>query len=223
MIYCMARKRMTGEQRREQLLRIGLSLFSERGLDGTSMEEISSRAGVSKPVVYEHFGSKEKLYAEVVKREVTHLKELTEEAMVEGSSRYRIEKVTLTLLTYVEEHPDGFRILVRDVPLEEEKSFSTLLGEVTNRASAYLAESFKRTNLDPSFAALYAQALVGMISGTAQWWLDVREPAKEVVAAHIVNLCWNGLKDMEAAPSLKLLASDTKSGEGHISAPDAAV
>lgn len=214
---------MTGEQRREQLLGIGLSLFSEKGLDGTSMEEISARAKVSKPVVYEHFGSKEKLYAEVVKREVGRLRELTEAAMVEGSSRYRIEKVTLTLLAYVEEHPDGFRILVRDVPLEEQRSFSTLLGEITTRASDYLAESFRRTNLDPSFATLYAQALVGMISGTAQWWLDVRTPDKEVVAAHIVNLCWNGLKDMETNPSLKLLKSDAVTGEGHISGPDAAV
>ena len=215
----MVKKRMTGEQRREQLMEIGLSLFSEKGLDGTSMEEIAARAGVTKPVVYEHSGSKERLYAEVVKREVTILQKQTDAAMVEGSSRYRLEKVTLTLLTFVEEHSEGFRILVRDLPPEGEKSFSTFLGETVNRASAYLAESFRRTDLDPDFAALYAQGLVGMISGTAQWWLDARCPAKEVVAAHIVNLCWNGLKDMERHPSLKLLQSGTKSGEGHISKP----
>ena len=61
---------MTGQERRQQLLDIGRRLFAERGLDGTSIEEIAAQAGVSKPVVYEHFGGKEGLYAVVVDREV---------------------------------------------------------------------------------------------------------------------------------------------------------
>ena len=61
---------MTGKERREQLLVIGRHLFAERGLEGTSIEEIAAQADVSKPVVYEHFGGKEGLYAVVVDREV---------------------------------------------------------------------------------------------------------------------------------------------------------
>ena len=64
---------MTGKERREQLLDIGRRLFAERGLEGTSIEEIAAQAGVSKPVVYEHFGGKEGLYAVVVDREVERL------------------------------------------------------------------------------------------------------------------------------------------------------
>ena len=60
---------MTGKERREQLLNIGRRLFAERGFEGTSIEEIAAQAGVSKPVVYEHFGGKEGLYAVVVDRE----------------------------------------------------------------------------------------------------------------------------------------------------------
>ena len=51
-------------------------------------------------------------------------------------------------------------------------------------------------------ADIYGQALVGMVSTTAQWWLDERNPGKEVVATHIVNLCWNGLSGMELKPKL---------------------
>ena len=68
-----SRKRMTGKERREQLLDIGRRLFAERGFEGTSIEEIAAQAGVSKPVVYEHFGGKEGLYAVVVDREVERL------------------------------------------------------------------------------------------------------------------------------------------------------
>ena len=60
------RARMTGTERRHQLIDIGRSLFAERGYDATSIEEIAQRANVSKPVVYEHFGGKEGLYAVVV-------------------------------------------------------------------------------------------------------------------------------------------------------------
>ncbi|HYU03052.1 MAG TPA: helix-turn-helix domain-containing protein, partial [Jatrophihabitantaceae bacterium] len=60
------RVRMTGKERREQLLDVGRSLFAEKGYGATSIEEIAARANVSKPVVYEHFGGKEGLYAVVV-------------------------------------------------------------------------------------------------------------------------------------------------------------
>ena len=81
-------------------------------------------------------------------------------------------------------------------------SYSSLLNDAVVQVGHILAGDFERRNFDPSHAPLYAQALVGMVSMTAQWWLDVREPAKEVVCAHIVNLCWNGLTNLEADPQL---------------------
>src|SRR5947209_3887524 len=65
------RTRRTGTERRHQLIDIARSLFAERGYEGTSIEEIALRANVSKPVVYEHFGGKEGLYAVVVDRELS--------------------------------------------------------------------------------------------------------------------------------------------------------
>ena len=67
------RARMTGTERRQQLIGIARSLFAERGYEGTAIEEIALRANVSKPVVYEHFGGKEGLYAVVVDREMSAL------------------------------------------------------------------------------------------------------------------------------------------------------
>src|SRR5665647_2350252 len=68
-----ARSRMTGKQRREQLLEVGRKLFADKGFEATTVEEIAAKAGVSKPVVYEHFGGKEGLYAVVVDREIRSL------------------------------------------------------------------------------------------------------------------------------------------------------
>ena len=200
------RARMTGAERRHQLIDIARSLFAERGYEGTSIEEIAQRANVSKPVVYEHFGGKEGLYAVVVDREMSALLDGITSSLTRTTnnrSRLRIERVALALLTYVDERTDGFRILIRDSPAAiTSGTYSTLLNEAVNQVSSILAGDFARRGLDPDMAPLYAQALVGSVSMTAQWWLDVREPKKEVVAAHLVNLCWNGLMHLEDDPLL---------------------
>ena len=198
----MVRQRMSGSQRREQLISVGRSVFAARGYDAASVEEIAARAGVSKPVVYDHFGGKEGLYAVVVDREMVRLQEVITQALAKGRSRTRIEQAVLALLTYVEEHTDGFQILVRDVPQGGDRGYATLLNDAVGQVSHILGEAVMRLGLDPDTAVLYGQALVGMVSMTAQWWLDVRTPDKEAVAAHIVNLCWNGLARMESHPVL---------------------
>jgi AcrR family transcriptional regulator len=197
---------MTGSERRHQLIDVARSLFAERGYEGTSIEEIALRANVSKPVVYEHFGGKEGLYAVVVDREMSALLDGITTSLTKATdnqSRLRVERVALALLTYVDEHTDGFRILIRDSPASiSAGTYSTLLNDAVGQVSSILAGDFSRRGLDPETAPLYAQALVGSVSMTAQWWLDVREPKKEVVAAHLVNLCWNGLTHLEADPTL---------------------
>ncbi len=197
------RPRMTGTQRRQQLIEIGRALFAERGYDATSIEEIAQRAQVSKPVVYEHFGGKEGLYAVVVDREMSTLLEMIIASLTQNRSRVRLEQVALALLTYIEERTDGFRILMRDQPPSAaEGTYQSLLHEVVNQVAYILAGDFGRRNFDTSLAPMYAQALVGMVAMAATWWLDERQPSKEVVAAHLVNLCWNGLTHLEADPQL---------------------
>lgn len=197
------RTRMTGTQRRGQLVDVARSLFAERGFDATSIEEIAQRASVSKPVVYEHFGGKEGIYAVVVDREISILLDMITNALEQNRSRVRVERVTLALLTYIEERTDGFRILVRDQRLAaEDGTYSSLLNDAIGQVGHILAGDFSRRGLDPALAPLYAQALVGMVSSTATWWLDERMPPKEDVAAHLVNLCWNGLTSLESDPRL---------------------
>ncbi|MFT4086457.1 MAG: TetR/AcrR family transcriptional regulator [Gordonia sp. (in: high G+C Gram-positive bacteria)] len=201
------RARMTGAQRRLQLIEVARGLFAERGFEGTSVEEIAQRAGVSKPIVYEHFGGKEGLYAVVVDREMATLLEMITASLSNNRSLYRVQQVALALLTYMEERPDGFQILVRGESTSGEDGneatrYGSLLNDAISQVEHILAGDFEHRGFDPTLAPLYAQALVGMVSVTAQWWLDVREPPKEIVAAHLVNLCWNGLTHLDPSPEL---------------------
>ena len=89
------------------------TLFADRGFEGTSVEEIAAHAQVSKPVVYEHFGGKEGLYAVVVD-EVRALLDGIRGSPTSGRKRELVEQATLAFLDYIETHTEGFRILARD-------------------------------------------------------------------------------------------------------------
>jgi AcrR family transcriptional regulator len=203
---------MTGKERREQLLDIGRTLFAERGFEGTSVEEIASKAGVSKPVVYEHFGGKEGLYAVVVDRETRRLLEIfTSELDIDSGDHPRelLERAALALLDYIEQSTDGFRILVRDSPVAQSTgTFASLLNDIATQVEYLLRQQFKQRGFDTKNASMYSQMLVGMVALTGQWWLDVRKPRKSEVAAHLVNLAWNGLSGLEQKPQLRIRAKD---------------
>jgi AcrR family transcriptional regulator len=195
--------RMSSAQRREQLIAVGRHIFADKGLDATSVEEIAARAKVSKPVVYEHFGGKEGLYAVVVDREVRSLLDRITTALTGGHPRELLEQAALALLDYIEEETDGFRILVRESPVGSATgNFSSVLNDVAHQVEYILAREFKTRNYDGKLAELYSQALVGMVALTGRWWLEVRKPRRETVAAHLVNIAWNGLSHLETKPGL---------------------
>ncbi len=201
---------MPRAERREQLIEVARGLFADKGLEGTSVEEIATHAEVSKPVVYEHFGGKEGLYAVVVDREVRRLHDSIYAAISRPHTdpRSLIELGTLALLDYIEEEPDGFRIISRDSsPYSRGGTFQTILSSIASRVEGLLAAQFERRGFDPGTAPLYSQMLVGLVALAGQWWVESHETStltKPQVAAHLVNLTWNGMRRLHPQPHLRL-------------------
>jgi AcrR family transcriptional regulator len=166
------------------LLGIGRRLFAERGFEGTSIEEIAAQAGVSKPVVYEHFGTATRILGGAHTRE-------------------KFEAAAIALLKYIEDDSDGFRILVRDShPASGSGTFGSLISNIASQVEYILGDFFRTRGYDPKLAPMYAQMFVGMVAMTGQWWLDARKPKLEEVAAHLINLAWNGLSQLEVKPRI---------------------
>jgi AcrR family transcriptional regulator len=194
---------MTGKERREQLLDVGRRLFAERGLEGTSIEEIAARADVSKPVVYEHFGGKEGLYAVVVDREVERFIAMATRLLAGPDTMGKFEVAAVELLRYIQDNADGFRILVRDSnPASGSGTFASLLSDIASQVEYILGDVLAERGYDAKLAPMYAQMLVGMVASTGQWWLDARKPKLEEVAAHLMNLAWNGLSKLDPNPQI---------------------
>lgn len=194
------RVRMTAQQRREQLVGVARALFAQKGYAAASIEEIAERADVSKPVVYQHFGGKEGLYAVVVDREVRHLTASIRSAFDAGHPRLIAERAADAFLTYIEDHEDGFRVLVRDAPIGVTGgSFGSVIADVATRAEELLVEEFSDRGFDEENAPMYALMLVGAVAMIGEWWLEHRAMPRDAVAAHVVNLLWNGLRALEPA------------------------
>lgn len=191
---------MTGTERREQLIEVARAVFAEKGYAAASVAEVAHRGQVSKPIVYEHFGGKDGLYAAVVGREMDELLRRITAALTgipAAHPRDLLTRAAAAFLGYIEDNAGGFRVLVRDSPVAGTGTFSSLLGDIAVQVEQVLGREFARLGVDDTPAALYSQALVGMVALTGQWWLDVRSPDRDEVAAHLVNLAWHGLSGID--------------------------
>ena len=164
-------RRLPASERRAQLIEVGRSVFAKHGYEGTSVEEIAKRAKVSKPIIYEHFGGKEGLYAVIVDREMDYVERRISEAISSGSPRERVERASLAFLSYVRDHPDGFGVLAQDSPLSSSRgTISSLLNHLAERVGGVFVSALKEAGYDTKAAPIYANALIGMVTlGIASW------------------------------------------------------
>ena len=198
-------KRLPALERRAQLIEVGRAAFAKHGYEATSVEEIAKRAKVSKPIIYEHFGGKEGLYAVVVDREMDYVVRRIAEAIGEGAPRERIDRAAIAFLSYVKDHPDGFAVISQDSPMTTSRGrLSSLLNDLAERIGDLFAENFKDAGYDTKSAPIYAHALVGMVTFVGKWWMDNRKSSVEDVASHVGALAWMGLRHLPKRPKLKI-------------------
>lgn len=196
------KRRLSGAERRVQLMRVGRELFASRGYEATSIEEVANRAGVSKPIVYEHFGAKEGLYAAIVDQEMETLVRRVSDSISEGAPRQRFDAAVVAFLTYAREQPAGFAVLTRDSPTAAaRRGLTRVIDDLADRVGDIVAAEFARAGFDRKVAPVYANALVGMVTQVGQWWAsEGRSFSIEHVARHLAALGWMGLRHLPRSP-----------------------
>ncbi len=198
--------RMSGHDRREQLIAIARHLFAEKGYEAVTIEEIAQLASVSKPIIYEHFASKEGLYAVVLDRETRALLDTVSSGLTSGRPRHMLEQAVMAFFNYIEDHPDGYRVLLRDAPaFQGPSAYSGLVNDIVVRCEEVLNQAFGRFGLPKKSAAVYAHMLVGSVALVGQWWEEERPMDKEEIVAFAVNKVWYGLSGLRKNPTLQYL------------------
>ncbi len=209
------KQRLSGPERRAQLMEVGRSVFASHGYEAASIDQIAHQAGVSKPIVYEHFGAKEGLYAAIVDREMDNLVERISLAISQGSSRQRFEGAVLAFLTYTKEQPAGFAVLTRDSPSTlARRGLTRVIDDAAERVGEVFHIAFERAGYDRKFAPIYANALVGMVTQVGIWWAAEGKPfTAEKVAKHVAALGWMGLRHLPKDPTLPRATREPKKKE----------
>lgn len=197
------KKRLTGAERRAQLMEVGRDVFAESGFETAALEVIAFRAGVTKPVIYEHFGSKEGLHAAIVEREMDELVTLVSEAMSRGTPRERFEAAVVAFMTYAEEEPAGFAVLTRETPSAPTRpGLIRVIDQLTGRVGAIFSRELARAGYDRKVAPLYATALLGMVTQVGRWWAtEGRALSRDEVVRHVAALGWMGLRHLPKRPA----------------------
>jgi AcrR family transcriptional regulator len=198
-------RRLTADARRRQLFEVALALFAEHGYAATTMDDIAESAGVTKPLVYQHFESKRALYLELMDVFSTELvaRIVKATANAEGP-RQQVELGFAAYFELMVANDQAFRLLYgRDAPDDPE------LGAALRRVEDTIAQAIDPlidAGLEPEHRMLLAHAVVGMAEGASRYWLDAQrqqplstEAADEEVARlaqRLADFAWAGLRQV---------------------------
>jgi AcrR family transcriptional regulator len=177
---------MPRERREQQILEVAGAVFAGAGYHSASMDEIAERAGVSKPMLYAYFGSKEGLYLAYIRRAGGELLERLVSARAPDATPGALLRARITeFLAFVEEHGDGWKVLFGEVgstrPFAD--SVAALRSQIADAIRAMIeAGGASRSGYERPASDAIAHALVGAGESLANWWLDHPDVARDEVA-----------------------------------------
>jgi AcrR family transcriptional regulator len=186
--------RLPAAARREQLLNVALEVFARQGFHGTAMNDVAEAAGVTKPVLYQHFQSKRQLYLALLDEVGQRLRQTIEKAGADsGGPRAQVEAGFGAYFRWVKDDRDSFLLLFGSGARRDEEFAEAVRGfEV---AIADTIAPLIQADIDPEHQRLLAHALVGLAEGTSRRLLALGgEFDPERVAAQVADLAWAGLR-----------------------------
>jgi AcrR family transcriptional regulator len=197
------RKRLRGEERRVAILESALAVFAERGYHASSIDDIAREGGVSKALIYEHFASKQQLYAELLDEHAGELFERLAAAMEEAASTgaARLAVGLDAFYRFVEERREAWRMLFREANDPEMVAvLERIVAQVTGVVAALIAQDpGSRSSAGDEKAReegiqMLAQMLVGSVQSLSNWWADHQEVPREKILEMTMDYAWLGLE-----------------------------
>jgi AcrR family transcriptional regulator len=168
------RVRLDRDRRRESLLDAAASAFADRGYEATSMEDVATRAGVTRLIVYRHFDSKDDLYRSVLDRAVSGLSATVREALGDGP---KVRRVVDAFLEAGRAYPAGFKLLVRHSA--RDPAFADYSERFRENAVRTAERLIARPVPDAVLRAWSAKTLVALLEEATLAWIDSGDPARD--------------------------------------------
>jgi AcrR family transcriptional regulator len=201
------RKRLSAEARRETIELAATEVFAQRGYEGASIDEIARLAGVSAPILYDHFDSKQDLYRRLLERHFADLRAVWRAHMPgQEPQEQRISRAFDAWFQYVESHPFAWRMLFRDttgdpavgaireqVAAESRASILPMVFE--EPGSEHIADAAGASSTEPTDAMELAwEVLRSVLQGLALWWYEHQHVPRSQIVATAMNAIWMGFE-----------------------------
>ena len=187
--------RLPRGERREQLLEAASELFVDRGYHAAGMDEIADRAGVSKPVLYQHFTSQLDLYLAVLQQHVEILVSSVRQALdTSTDNRQRLHDAVQAFFDFIEDDSQGFRLIFENDYVTEPQVAAQVKVATEACTDAVFDLVSRDSGLEPHRARMIAVGLVALSVDCARYWLaDDRPVSKEAAVDGTVQFAWGGL------------------------------
>jgi AcrR family transcriptional regulator len=191
---------MTADARREVIVQAATQVFAERGYRGASIDAIARRAGVSAPVIYDHFASKQDLHRGLLERHYAELRQIWHEQLAgDEPAETRIARAFDAWFAYVQAHPYAWRMLFRDttgVPeieaIHRDVAASSRAAVLPLLAREQAAQQIAGT--DPVAMELLWELVRCVLQGLALWWYEHQDVPRARIVATAMNALWIGFE-----------------------------
>jgi len=187
--------RLPAARRRRQLLDVALELFADRGYHATAMNDIAEAAGVTKPVLYQHFRSKRELYLELLEDVGGRLRDEIGKATSEATNpRDQVHAGFAAYFRFVSEQRTAFQLLFGGGSRRDSEFADAVRGVEVSIAES-IASLIDVEGLEPAERRLLAHAIVGLAEGASRHWLmSGRAGEPDELARLVARLAWAGLR-----------------------------
>lgn len=196
--------RMPAAERREQLLAVALDVFARDGFHQTSMNDVADAAGITKPVLYQHFESKRELYLAVIEEAGRRMIEaIGHESLATADERERTRRGFAAYFRWVYDDHDAFQVLFSSGS-RRDPEFNEIVRSFTAQI-ADLIEPLITADIDPDHRRTLAYAIVGMTEGVSRRLIETGDDFDpDLVARQVSDLAWAGLRAAQRPASSRL-------------------
>ncbi len=179
---------------------MAVAVFAEHGYHATSMNDVAETAGVTKPVLYQHFSSKRELFVELLADIGDELRDTIAKATADASGpRQQIEHGFRAYFRYVDENTASFRVLFGS-GARRDPEFASFARNVEASIADAIAELIVVEGEPVAQRRMLAHSIVGMTEAASRYWLaHDREPDVDSLASQLSQLAWSGLRGVRSS------------------------
>lgn len=187
--------RLPAAERRAQLLEAALGVFASEGFQTATMETVANEAGVTKPVLYQHFPSKRDLFLELLRDVGARLaRQVGDATSTEPTGEGKVIEGFRAYFAFVAQHPDEFRLLFGE-GVRTDPEFALAVALVEGELAQFIADLIDIEDLGSPERLLLAHGILGLAEGTGRHWIAAGQQGDVTeLAGQVADLAWLGLR-----------------------------